>query len=195
MFAEHVLEARGVEHRARPDDAVRGQPREFERHVGEDIDRIRHDEQDAGKAALRDLRHDRLEDAHVLADQVKARFTWLLVRACRDNHDAGVGDVGVITRVDVRRRCERHAMRDVERLALGAVVVNIDQHHFGEQPALHQRKCGCGSHEPASHDANFAEICRPRACLGAVCHEPFSFIECRFAIVPQNGRRPRAARR
>ena len=72
----------------------------------------------------------------------------------------------------------------------GAVVVNIDQHHFGEQPALHQRKCGCGSHEPASHDANFAEIRRPRACLGAVCHELFSFVECRFAIVPQNGHRP-----
>ena len=105
---------------------------------------------------MRDLWHDRLEDAHVLADQVETRLAGPLVCARCDDHDAGV------------------------------VAVDIDQHHLGEQPALHQRERGCRSYEPASHDANFTEIDGACTRFDVVCHEPFSFVDFRFAIVPQN---------
>ena len=35
---------------------------------------------------------------------------------------------------------KRHAVRDIQGLTLGAVLVHVDEDHLGEQTALHQRE-------------------------------------------------------
>ena len=158
VLAQDVLEARGVEHGARPDHAVLRHARQLERHVRENVHRVRHHQQDALVVALRDLGDDGLEDAHVLVHEVEARLAGLLVRAGRDDDDGRVGRVVVVARVDVHGAGEGHAVRDVERLALRAVAVDVDEHHLGEQLALHERERRGGSHEPASDDGDLPVV-------------------------------------
>ncbi len=158
VLAQDVLEARGVQHRARSDDAVLGHARQLQRHVREDVHRVRHYQQDALVVASGDLGDDGLEDAHVLVHEVEARLAGLLVRAGRDDDDGRVRRVVVVARVDVHGAGEGHAVRDVERLAFRAVAVDVDEHHLGEQLALHERERRGGSHEPASDDGDLPVV-------------------------------------
>ena len=87
--------------------------------------------------------------------EVQARFAGLLVRAGRDDDDGRIGRVVVVARVDVHGVGEGHAVRYVERFALGAVAVDVDERHLGEQLALHQRERGCRTHESAPYDGHF----------------------------------------
>ena len=155
VLAQDVLEARGVQHRARSDDAVLGHARQLQRHVREDVHRVRHHQQNALVIALCELGDDGLEDAHVLVHEVEPRLAGLLVRAGRDDDDSRVRRIVVVARVDVHGAGEGHAVRDVERLALGTVAVDVDEYHLGEQLALHQRERGCRTHEPAPDDGHF----------------------------------------
>ena len=155
VLAQDVLEARGVQHGARSDDAVLGHARQLQRHVREDVHRVRHHQQNALVVALCELGDDGLEDAHVLVHEVEPRLAGLLVRAGRDDDDSRVRRIVVVARVDVHGAGEGHAVRDVERLAFGAVAVDVDEHHLGEQLALHQRERGCRTHEPAPDDGCF----------------------------------------
>lgn len=85
--------------------------------------------------------NDRLENGDVLLDQVKTRLAGLLIRAGGNHDNRGVVDVVVIARVDFAGVGERHAVANVKRLAFGAVSVDIDEHDFAEQAALHEREC------------------------------------------------------
>ena len=96
---------------------------------------------DALVIALADLGNDCLENGDVLLDQVKTRFAGLLIRAGGNHDNRGVVDVVVIARVDFAGVGERHAVANVERLAFGAVSIDVDEHDFAEQAALHEREC------------------------------------------------------
>ncbi len=158
VFAERVLEARGVEHRAAAEHAVLRQARQLERHVRQDVHWVGHDQQDAPVVAFGDLRNDGLEDGDVLVDQVEPRFPRRLVRAGGDDGDGRVVDVGIVAGVDVHGRGERHAVRDVERLALGAVAVDVDEDHFAEQARLQKGEGAGGADEAASDDGDLAGV-------------------------------------
>ena len=178
VLAEDVLEARGIEHGARPDHAVLRHARELQRHVREDVHRVRHHQQDALVVASGDLGDDGLEDAHVLVHEVEARLAGLLVRAGRDDDDGRVGRVVVVARVDVHGAGEGHSVRDVERLALGAVAVDVDERHLGEQLALHERERRGRSHEPASDDGDFPVV-------GGFGHvKPFPSVAVAYGLEP-----------
>lgn len=65
-----------------------------------------------------------------------------------DHDHGGVGDVGVITGIDLHGIAKGHAVRDVEGLALGASAIDVDQDHLGEQAALHERESRGGTTKP-----------------------------------------------
>ena len=158
VLAQGVLEARGVERGAAAEHAVSGHAGELEGHVGQDVHGVRNHQQNALVIALGDLRDDGFEDGDVLVHQVEARLAGRLVRPGRDDGDGRVIDVGVVARVDVHGAAERHAVRDVEGLALGAVVIDVDEHHLGEQARLHEGEGAGRAHEPAADNGHFARI-------------------------------------
>ena len=49
-------------------------------------------------------------------------------------------------------------MRDVEGLALGAVAVDVDEDHLGEQAALHEGEGRRGTDEAATDDGDLAIV-------------------------------------
>ena len=67
-FAQHVAEAGGVEHSAGADDAFVRQAGVFPHGVGQDVDGVGCDEEDAVEAVDHDVVHDGLHDLHVFVD-------------------------------------------------------------------------------------------------------------------------------
>ena len=70
MGAEHLLQTTGVEHGAGTDDVALGQAGHLDGGVGQNVDRVGDDQQDAVKAGLLNLGDDGLKDVDVLVDQV-----------------------------------------------------------------------------------------------------------------------------
>ena len=140
MSAEHLLQTAGVEHGAGADDMALGQTGHLDGGVGQNVDRVGDDEQNAVEARLLNLGNNGLKDADVLVDQVQAGLTGLLSSASGDDDHGGVGDIRIIAGVDLHRLGKRHAVRNIQGLALGAVLVHVDENHLGEQTTLHQRE-------------------------------------------------------
>ena len=137
---KHLLQTTGVEHGTGADDMALGQAGHLDGGIGQNIDRVGDDEQNAVEARLLNLGDNGLKDVDVLVDQVQAGLTGLLGSASGDDDHGGVGDIGIIAGVDLHRLGKRHAVRDIQSLTLGAVLVHVDEDHLGEQTALHQRE-------------------------------------------------------
>ena len=80
-----------------------GQAGHLDGGVGQNIDRVGDDEQNAVEAGLLNLGNNGLEDADVLVDQVQAGLTGLLGSTGGDDNHGGVGDIGIIAGVDLHR--------------------------------------------------------------------------------------------
>ena len=136
--AEHLLQATSIEHGAGTDDVALGQTGHLDGGIGQDVDWVGDDQQNAVEAGLLDLGNNGLEDVDVLVDQVQACLAGLLGGASGDDDHGGVGDIGIIAGVDLHRFGKRHAVRDIQGLTLGTVLVHVDEDHLGEQTTLHQ---------------------------------------------------------
>ena len=103
MLAEIEAQTRGIQYRARTEHMTVGQARKLFGGIGQHINGIRDDQQDTLEIALGDLGDDRLEDADVLLNQVKAGLTGLLRRTGGDDDDRAVGDIVIIARIYLAR--------------------------------------------------------------------------------------------
>ena len=137
---KHLLQTASVEHGAGADDMALGQAGHLDGGIGQNINRVGDDEQNAVEARLLNLGDNGLKDVDVLVNQIQAGLTGLLGSASGDDDHGGVGDIGIIAGVDLHRLGKRHAVRDIQGFTLGAVLVHVDEDHLGEQTALHQRE-------------------------------------------------------
>ena len=135
---KHLLQTASVEHGAGADDMALGQAGHLDGSIGQNINRVGDDEQNAVEAGLLNLGDNGLKDVYVLVDQVQAGLTGLLGSTGGDDDHGGVGDIGIIAGVDLHRLGKRHAVRDIQGLTLGTVLVHVDEDHLGEQTTLHQ---------------------------------------------------------
>ena len=158
VLTEHVLEAGGVQNGTGADDVALGQAGHLDGGIGEDVNGIGDDQQDTRETALADLRDDALEDGDVLVHQVKTGLAGLLRGAGGDDDDRGIGNIGIVAGVDLHGATERHAMRDIEGLSLGAVAVHIDKDHLGKEARLHEGERGGRAHESAADDSHLAIV-------------------------------------
>ena len=99
VFAEIEAQTSRIQHRTGTENAVVRQTGELLRGVGQDIDRVRYDQQDAFEIALGDLGDDRLEYAYVLFNEVEASLAGLLSRSGCDDNDRAVADIVVVAGV------------------------------------------------------------------------------------------------
>ena len=158
VLAQQILQAGGVQNGAGTDDPVLGIARQLDGGGGQNINRVGHDQQDALKAGSGDLRNDAAHDAHVLVDQVQAGLAGLLGGAGGDNDDGRIGDRLIAGGVNLHGAGIGQAVADVHCLALGTVLVRVDEHHFREQSALHQGKGRGGADEAAAHNSHFSHV-------------------------------------
>ena len=101
VVADHGLEAGGVEDRAGPEDAVFRQAAHLDGGIGQDVDRVRDDDQNAADVTFFQFRHDEAEDPDVLFDEVQPGLSRSLGRACRHDDDGGICNVIVGAGIDV----------------------------------------------------------------------------------------------
>ncbi len=87
---------------------------------------------ECGRALLDDAAH----DAGVLGEQVVAAHARLARQPGRDDDDVRAGRVGVVIRADDLHVVahDRRRLGQVERLALGQTLDDVDQHHVGQAP-------------------------------------------------------------
>jgi len=104
-----------------------------------------------------DLLRDALDDVVVLVQQVVAAHAGLAREPRRDDHDVRVRRIGVVIGAEHPRLrpFDRARLEDVESLALGDALENVEQHDVGEllvREAARRR----GADVPRADDADFA---------------------------------------
>ena len=156
--AQGVLKTSGVEHGAGTDNAALGQTAHLDGGIGENVDGVGDDEQDALEADLANLRNNRLKNVDVLVHQVQTGLAGLLGGTGGDYDDGGVSSVLIVARIDLHGAGEGGAVADIEGFALGAIAIDVDEHHLAEQTALHQRERGGRTNETATDDSDFPVI-------------------------------------
>ena len=158
MLAQLILQAGGVQHRARADDPVLRETGQLDGGIGQDIDGVGHHQQDAAAVPLGDLGDDALENVQVLVDKIQPGLAGLLACTGRDDDDGGVHDVVVGAGIDLHVADKGDAVADVHGLTLGLGGVGVDEDDLGKQLALHQRKGRGRADEAAADDGDLAEI-------------------------------------
>ncbi len=127
-------EARRVEHAGHADDALAREAAGLHGHVAHRVERVGDDDQDRVGRDRRGLADDRADDARVLGQQVVAAHARLAGQAGGDDDDVGAGRVGVV--VGARDRAvvahDRRRLGQVERLALGQPLDDVDQDDVGQ---------------------------------------------------------------
>ena len=158
VSTQSLLEARGVQHGTGAQNVALGQAGHLHGSIRQDVNRVGNDEQNALEAHLANARNNGLEDRDVLVHKVKTGLARLLSGTCGDDDDGGVGGILIIARIDLHGTAERRTMADIESLALGTILVDINQNHLGKQSALHQRERGRRSHKTATDDGDFPVV-------------------------------------
>ena len=113
--ADHLTQPRRIEHGARADDALERQSRAHGDFMGQDVDRVRYDEEDAGIPAK--VPRDFAYQPHVVSRQIETRFAGPPTPPGRD--DDGIGRPHLVEghRPDGGDRIEGCPVRQVHRFA------------------------------------------------------------------------------
>ncbi len=143
VLAQQITEAGCIQDGAGADHPLGREARYLPGHVAQHVHRIGGDEQDAGGVVCGDARDDVLENRRVALHQVEPRLPRSLGCSGGHDHHVGPGAIGIVAGPDARRMGERHGVVQVHRLALGALVVNVNQHDFPHQ-AVEQQRVGKG---------------------------------------------------
>lgn len=126
--------------------------------MGENVDGVRDDEEDALEFGLLDLTDDAAHDGGVLLDEVEAGLAGLLGGAGGDDDDIGVRAFFIGARMDVHGIGVGETMGNVHGFAFGLREVGVDEDDFGERALEHEGVGGAGTDEPGSDDDGFSAI-------------------------------------
>ena len=134
LLGDERPEPGAVEHAGHPEHALAREARRRHRDVAHRVERIGHDDQDRVRGMLRGLLHDRPDDTGVLGQQVVAAHPRLPGQARGHDDDVGAGRVRVVVGADDARIVpdDRGRLGEVEALALGQPLDDVDQDHVGE---------------------------------------------------------------
>ena len=128
MIGDEEPEPRRVQVRTRPDDAVRGEPGELPRHVGQHIHGVRNDEQHGVRRVPCQRRDNALEQSEVPLQQVQPGLAGDLACAGGDDADVGAGGDGVVDGgVDLGAGEEGGGVLEVKHLAAELVGLGVHQ--------------------------------------------------------------------
>ena len=142
----------------RPRTRCQGKPRALHRQIGQHIDRIADDDQvgvllEAGRL---DLIEQRQEQIDIAIDEVEPALVRLAAQAGGDDDDIAGRHIAHVAGADALVGDQAGAVQQVERLALGHVLVGVDEADAADDAAALQ---GIGRHAAdqtaAADDADF----------------------------------------
>src|SRR5207248_3707184 len=155
---EVAAEAGGVELRPQAEHALPRQTAALHGEVGQHVDRVA-DDQDIRvvlEADLLDLVEDADEEVDVAADEVEAALVGLAAQAGGDDDDVAAGDLVHAAGADALVGDEAGAVEQVGRLALGEILVGVDEADAADDAAALQGERGRAADQAtAADDADF----------------------------------------
>src|SRR5699024_8470770 len=119
-----------IKHGAASEDPFFWVAGNFEGGVGEDVNRICHDQQDSFKISLCDFGNDGFENSYILVDEIQSCLTGFLVDARCDDNQRTVADVVVTSGVNCHKRSKRPAVSQINGFDFCIGMVGIDQNQL-----------------------------------------------------------------
>src|SRR5215472_1916841 len=145
LLGDESAEARGIEDAGHPDHAVARELAQLVRGLGHGVEGIGdHDEDAVGRVGY-DFGDDILHDFEIRVQQVIAAHARFAGDACGDHDDVRVGRIGVVVGAQHEGVAlfDRHGLKQVQALALGNALENIDEHNvrqfLGSDPMSSRR--------------------------------------------------------
>ena len=117
----------GVEQCARAEHAVLGNTRNLGENIGQNVDRVCHDDINCVGSVFCDLGSDLLDDVGVDLGKLKTGLTCLTGYARGDNYNVGALCVGVGSGVDIGGVAICGALTDIHCLTEGLLFVDVDE--------------------------------------------------------------------
>lgn len=97
-------------------------------------------------------------DLHVFVDQLQACFPRFLARAGGNDDQRAVGKIAVAPCPDLHGMGKGQSVREVHRLPLRPVPVDVQEDQFGKNTALQQRKGDAGAHKAAAYNGRLLNV-------------------------------------
>ncbi len=139
VLPEQRTEARGVQDRARADDALVWQSGQAPRLVRHHVHWIARHQQKSRRIVPDHLTDHVADDARIPLQQCEPALARPLRRSRGDHGHGGAGAVPVVARPDPRRVRQRNGVCEVHRLALRPRVVRVEEHDLRGEPAQQER--------------------------------------------------------
>ena len=134
LLGDESAEARRVENAGHADHAIAREAAELVSRLRHGVERVGDDDQDAIGRVLHHLAHHVAHDLEVGVEQVVAAHAGLARNAGGDDHDVGVGGVGVIVGAEHVGVAlfDGHGLQQIETLALGHAFDDVDQYDVAQ---------------------------------------------------------------
>ena len=158
MLTQKIFKAARIKDGPAPKDAAPRKAGQLLRDMGQDINGIGHDKENALIIAFGNLRNDRAKNGGILFYQIKARFAHLLAGARRNDNDGGIHDIIIVSSVDVHRGRKDHAVTDIHGFPFRPFPVHIDKDQFRKKSLFHQGKGTCSPDHTAANNGNLSSI-------------------------------------
>ena len=125
-------------------------------HISQYIHRVGNDHIDGLRRILHYILGNILQNVDIGLSQIQTGHTGLSCYTAGNDNDIGIYSIVIVTGTDNRRRMERSALVNIQRLTDRLFGIDIDQHDFGGD-TLHHQIIGYGCAYAACSDyANFA---------------------------------------
>ena len=155
MLSQEGSEAGGVENGATADDLFRGQPGEFQRHMGHDIHRVGCHQQDGVLGIPKNLSDYPGENGGIALEELQSSLSRTLSHpATKDDHISPLQE-RVVSSDHAYRPRKWGCVQNILCVSLSHLGVDIDQHQFAHQPLQHERIRSRAAHKSASDNSSF----------------------------------------
>ena len=138
MISQKILKSCGIQNRSRADNSVLWKSRKLLSYVGKNVNGIGYDQYYTLGIIFYDIADNRFKYPDIVPDKIYSCLTGLLRSSCRNDYYICVGQIAIISRVDIHRRQKGKSVIYISSLTLGTFEIEINKNYLGKQMALCQ---------------------------------------------------------
>ena len=125
-------------------------------HIGQDIHRIGHNQQNSPEILFGDFRNNALENRNIFLHQIQPGLSRFLGRSGCHHDNRRISHIRVIAGIDIHGSRKRKTVADIQRFSLCPVPVHVNQNHLRKKSALHQAERRSRTHKTTAYNRNFS---------------------------------------